>query len=79
MSLCGPCNGAGGLFRLDGFNTWANIDRGNSQWVGWSGGWTGGTAPAPGTWHLVVNTYDGSLDHVIVDGVDHVTPARCTA
>ena len=62
--------GAGALFRLDGFNTWANIDRGNGQWVGWNGAWTAGTAPASGTWHLVVNTYDGSLDHVIVDGVD---------
>ena len=69
MSMA-TATGAGALFRLDGNNTWANIDRGNAQWVGWNGAWTAGTAPASGTWHLVVNTYDGSLDHVIVDGVD---------
>ena len=61
------------FFRLDNLNTWANIDHGNSNWVGWNGAWRSGTPPATGTWHMIVNTYDGWVDHVYVDGVDRTT------
>jgi hypothetical protein len=52
-----------------GTEPWGCCDHINSTWVGWTGTNTNTPPPAYGTWHMIVNTYNGLTERLYVDGV----------
>ena len=70
-------NSSNMYYRYNNGVAWGACDHGSSTWVGWTGTNTnsGGSCPAFGSWHMIVNTYDGLAEKLYVDNVKQSTTA----
>ena len=66
-----PVNSSWMRYRYNSGDNWGESDHGAGTWMGWLGTnqASQATTPAFGTWHMIVNTYDGVSEKLYVDNV----------